>query len=241
MWADDPEQGKSWLGPWSGLIHCGRCHSLMRGIVCSKCGQDYSVGAEMMVRMVDGVEHRVPRLIFQGALSWTTHSLLALMKREWERPLLEMDQGLAMGKQPSQRMLIVVLFWTLFEHHMDRFFDAALGALPPSIRADLLRRYATIGSRMDRLYKLTFDSTLEKDLADLGHKDVYDHLLKVQNKRNEFVHGNSEAIDDALVLETVERLPAVQEAWLALYNHRCTGNPAVPAVWETDPAWLTKP
>ncbi|WP_170303486.1 hypothetical protein [Reyranella soli] len=188
----------------------------------------------MVVRVINGEERRYPRIVLPGALSWTTHSLLALMKREWDRPVLELDQGLAAGTRPSQRMLIVILFWTLFEHHMDRFFDAALGALPPLIRADLLRRYATIGSRMDRLYKLTFDTTLEKDLADLGHGLVYGHLLKVQAKRNEFVHGNSEAIDDALVCETVERLPEVQAAWVALFNLRCTGNPSVPRVWESD-------
>jgi len=113
------------------------------------------------------------------------------MKREWEWPLLEMDRGLAAGRQPSQRMLIVVLFWTLFEHHMDRFYDAALAGLPASIRADLLRRYATIGSRMDRLYSLVFDSTFKEDLAGLGHMNVYDHLVKVQKRRNEFTHISS--------------------------------------------------
>lgn len=234
MWADDPEQGRSWVGPWTGLVHCDRCHTLMPGAKCPKCGRDYADGAEMVVRVINGEERGFPRIVLQGALSWTTHSLLALMKREWDRPALELDRGLAIGPQPSQRMLIVILFWTLFEHHMDRFFDAALGALPPLIRADLLRRYATIGSRMDRLYKLTFDTTLEKDLADLGYGRVYDHLLKVQTKRNDFVHGNSEAIDDALVRETVERLPEVQAAWVALFNLRCTGNPGVPRVWESD-------
>jgi hypothetical protein len=240
MWADDPEKSKSWLGPWSGLVHCDRCHTLMRGTVCPKCGRDYGTDARIVIQTIAGKVYEVPQLTLQGALSWTTHSLLALMKREWERPLLEMDQGLAAGRQPSQRMLIVVLFWTLFEHHMDRFYDAALAAIPASIRADLLRRYATIGSRMDRLYCLVFETTLEKDLAHLGHRGVYDHLVKVQKRRNEFIHGDSEAIDDALVRETVESLPAVQEAWLALYNHRCTGNPAARRVWESDREKLPK-
>jgi hypothetical protein len=113
MWADDPEKGKSWLGPWSGLVHCDRCHTLMNGTLCPKCGRDYWTDAPMMVATIDDKEFQTPQLVLQGALSWTTHSLLTLMKREWERPLLEMDQGLAVGRQPSQRMLIVVLFWTL--------------------------------------------------------------------------------------------------------------------------------
>ncbi len=234
MWADDADRNKSWLGPWAGLIHCDRCHTLMTGVVCPKCGRDFKTDAEFVPRMIDGKEVQVPQLVFQGALGWTTHSVLALMKREWERPLLEMDQNLAPGKSPSQRMLIVVLFWTLFEHHMDRFFDGALGTLPVAIRADLLRRYATVGSRMDRLYKLVFDATLESDLAALGHRGVHDHLVKIQERRNAFVHGDSEAIDDALVDEVVEKLPAVQAAWLDLYNHRCTGSATAPPVWETD-------
>src|SRR5271156_442484 len=202
MWADDPERGKSWLGPWAGLVHCDRCHALMNGTVCPKCGRDYCADGEFMMTVKDGdKEYRVPRLVFQGALSWATHSLLALMKREWGRPLLGMDEGLAPGKQPSQRMLIVVLFWTLFEHHMDRFFDAALATVPSGVRLDLLRRYATIGSRMDRLYTLTFETSFERDLANLGHKSIFAHLLKVQKRRNEFVHGASEAIDDNLVYE----------------------------------------
>ncbi len=234
IWADDPEKGKSWHGPWTGLVHCDRCHALMGGLACPKCGRDYREDAPLVDQTIDGKRVEVPRIVLPGALSWTTHSLLALMKREWERPVLEIDQGLAAGRPPSQRMLIVILFWTLFEHHMDRFFDAALAALPVKVRADLLRRYATIGSRMDRLYSLIFDSTLEHDLAGFGYKDVYAHLLKIQKRRNEFIHGDSEAIDDALVREAVEQLPAVQEAWLALYNYRCTGNPAAPAVWESD-------
>jgi hypothetical protein len=240
MWADDPEKNGSWLGPWFGLVHCDQCHTLMAGVACPKCGRDFRTDAELVPRMIDGKEVQVAQLTLQGALSWTTHSLLALMKREWERPLLEINEGLAVGKRPSQRMLNVVLFWTLFEHHMDRLFDAALAALPAAIRADLLRRYATIGNRMDRLYKLVFDSTFEHDLGQLGHKNVYDHLSKVQERRNAFVHGDSEAIDDNLVDEVVERLPAVQAAWLALYNHLCTGNPTAPAVWESDLSKLSK-
>jgi hypothetical protein len=160
------------------------------------------------------------------------------MKREWERPTLEIDKSFSAGT--SQRLVLVILFWTLFEHHMDRFFDAALSNLPEKIRADLLRRYATIGSRMDQLYKLAFDTTFEDDLKQLGHEAVYTHVIKVQSRRNEFIHGNSDAIDDALVLETVEQLPAVQAAWLGLYNRRCTGNPNAPRVWESDLARFHK-
>jgi len=129
-------------------------------------------------------------------------------------------------------MIIVILFWTLFEYLMDRFFAAAMTSLPQGVSADLLRRYTGIGSRLDRLYRILFQSTFLEDLTALGHKSVYEHLLKVQQKRNEFVHGQAEAIDGELVYETVERLHEVQEAWFALFNLRCTGNPKAPRVWE---------
>ena len=134
----------------------------------------------MMVN-IDGKEHRVPSLVFQGALSWTTHSLLTLMKREWDRPLAEVPEWERVtGGRPSQRMLIVVLFWTLFEHHMDRLLDAGLATTREAIRADLLRRYSSIGSRMDRLYKLTFNATMRDDLGALGFAHVFDHLSMVR-------------------------------------------------------------
>lgn len=239
MWADDPEKNKSWLGPWSGLIHCDRCHALMKIYVCLKCGRDFTPAGEWATVVVDGKEHRVPAATFAGALSRTSYSLLWLMKREWERPLAEPDQG--WGQGISQRLVIVILFWTLFEHLMDRFFDAALSVVPPAgVRKDLLRRYTTIGSRMGTLYKMLFDSGLETDLASLGHKEVYAHLINVQKCRNEFVHGNAAAIGDALVYDTVAKLPDVQQAWVDLYNDRCTGIPGAPAVWESDLAQMRK-
>jgi hypothetical protein len=102
--------------------------------------------------IVDGQEHKVPAYINPGTLSWTVHSLLGLMKREWERPLLPEEPSMApLAKQYSQPVLVVILFWTLFEHLMDQFFHAALGRLSRGVGVDLLRRHQSIGSRMDRL------------------------------------------------------------------------------------------
>ena len=231
MWANQPNA--SWLGPWSGLIHCGHCHTLMTGLACPRCGHDYQEGAELICRVIDGKIVEVPRLAFQGALSWTTHSLLALMEREWERPNIDTaNRSFVSGPgAPSQKLVIVILFWTLFEHHVDRFFAAALSEKPKEDRVKLLQRYASIGSRMDRLYRLTFNTTLTADLGALGFTDLTSHLMNVQAKRNEFIHGNSEAIDDELVKAVVEKLPQMQTAWLLLYNHRCTGNPNAEPVW----------
>lgn len=139
-----------------------------------------------------------------------------------------------LAKQCSQRVLVMILFWTLFEHLMDQCFYAALSRLPRGVGVDLLRRYQSIGSRMDRLYTMLFDAKIKADLDTVWHSAVYDHLQKIQSRRNDFIHGNAEAIDDYLVRETVERLHDVQAAWVALYNLRCTGDPSAPRVYEDE-------
>lgn len=206
----------------------------MGGRQCPVCGHVLP-GGEWTTITIDGQEHRVPAQIYEGALSWTAHSLLGLMKREWERPLLPEEPSFApLAKRCSQRVLVVILFWTLFEHLMDQFFQTALSRLPRGVGVDLLRRYQSIGSRMDRLYTMLFDTKMQADLEALGHSPAYGHLQKVQGRRNEFIHGNAEAIDDELVRETVERLHDVQAAWLALFNLRCTGDPTAPRLYEDE-------
>jgi len=201
---------------------------------CPVCGHALPADQWMTVT-IDGREHKVPAHVSAGALSWTAHSLLGLIKREWERPLLQEEPSSApLAKQCSQRVLVVILFWTLFEHLMDQFFQTSLNRLPRGVGADLLRRHQSIGSRMDRLYTNLFDASIKTDLDALGHGTVYAHLQKIQGCRNDFIHGNAEAIDDDLVRETVERLHDVQAAWVALYNLRCTGDPSAPHVYEDE-------
>ena len=157
------------------------------------------------------------------------------MKREWERPLLPEEPSSApLAKQCSQRVLVVILFWTLFEHLMEQFFQAALNRLPRGVGTELLRRHQSIGSRIDRLYTILFDARITADLDAVGHGAIYAHLQKIQNRRNDFIHGKAEAIDDNLVRETVERLHEVQAAWVALFNLRCTGDPSAPRVYEDE-------
>jgi hypothetical protein len=80
--------------------------------------------------------------------------------------------------------------------------------------------------------RLLFEATFQQDLTKLGHEGVCTHLINVQERRNRFVHGETEVIDNALVQETVEKLHDVQAAWVEFYNMRCTGKPAVRPVWE---------
>jgi hypothetical protein len=229
MWAD--EKNANWLGVWSHLSHCPACHTLMNSSqACPRCGYGFEPHEHTWTDKT-GVERKVLRSITPGAFSVTTASLLSLMQREWERPVTPPEGRKAFVDGTSPKLVLVILFWTLFEHLMDRFFHTAVSRLPTGVGADLLARYASIGSRMNRLYKMLFETSMEADMASLGRGSAYAHLTKVQDKRNDFVHGNATAIDDALVHETVARLHEVQEAVVALFNLRCAGDPKAPPMW----------
>lgn len=225
------EKKQNWLGCWSGLFHCGKCLALISAEECAVCGHKLPEQPDEVIRKGD-LEYRITRNAVQGAISYTAVSLLALMQQEWQRPQLDEQFQHSFAKGCSQRVLIVLLFWTLLEHIMDQFFRTATSSLPAGVAAELLQRYPGIGARMDRLYLMLFDAKLKDDLEKLRYGDVFAHLRNVQERRNEFVHGNSEAIDDALVRETVERLGDVQAAWVALFNLRCTGDPEAPKMFE---------
>jgi len=135
--------------------------------------------------------------------------------------------------------MIVILFWTLFEHIFEQLLRTGAGSLPPRVTKDLFNRHQSIGARMNGLYSILFGATMEADLKESGHNKTYDFLRRVQKKRNDFIHGDAEAIDDALVAETLKRLRDVQAAWLAIYNKRCTGNPNAPPVWQNHHAQAT--
>jgi hypothetical protein len=47
-------------------------------------------------------------------------------------------------------------------------------------------------------------------------------LAKVQEQRNQFAHGQPQAIDDNLVKSVVEKLKVEHEAWIAVFNKRAT-------------------
>jgi hypothetical protein len=198
MWAD--EENANWLRVWSGLTHCGACRTLMDSAgSCPRCGFAFEPH-EYSYTDAAGVTHTRRTLTTQGAFSYTTASLLRLMQREWERPVVERE-GQAFVEEVSAKLVLVILFWTLFEHLMDRFFNAAVSRLPPAVGRDLMDRYGFIGARMYRLYPLLFEVSLEEDLTAVGFASVYTHLCNVQERRNDFVHGNAAALSDALVRE----------------------------------------
>jgi hypothetical protein len=111
-----------------------------------------------------------------------------MLEREWKRPVTE-DDHLAEPdptRQPSSREAIVVLFWSYFETRIERLLRAGMRNVPPRLSGDTLQRYASIGSRMDRLYRVLFETTYWADLTDLGFDDIRRHLAQVQERRERF-------------------------------------------------------
>lgn len=161
--------------------------------------------------------------VYQGADSWSDYVVLKLMHQEWQRPIdtSEFDSSFPQDKRPSPRVIIVILYWSLFEGLMDRLFEMAMREFPSSVSRDLLQRYSSIGSRLDRLYRIIFDTTFESDLSAIGYSHLYPHITEVQNKRNEFVHGNPEAINDGLIESILCHYHDLTDAWIRLFNLRC--------------------
>lgn len=220
-------QGSPWKDGIVPLIHCHRCNALFNlPAPCPVCGHVYDLRPQPVVR---GDESFAMPPAFQGAMPWSAHALLRLMQLEVERPVADRS---SFSANTSQRLVVVILAWTLFESLMDRFYQVALADLPGTLSDELLARFNSIGSRLDRLYRARWGVTFWQDLADLGFGEVAQHLKRVQEKRNSFIHGDPSAIDDALVDETVDNLLAVQLGWIAIFNRRCTNMQKVVKVWE---------
>jgi hypothetical protein len=147
---------------------------------------------------------------------------LNMIEREWKRPALNTDRFPVYPPDagPSARASIVILFWSYFETRMDRLLRAGLSEVPERLLDDTLRRYSSIGARMNDFYRVAFASTYKEDLEAVGHCQVWPHLAKIQERRNRFAHGQPQAIDDPLVQATVEMMKVEHEAWIAVFNKR---------------------
>src|SRR5579872_3988321 len=145
-----------------------------------------------------------------------------MLEREWKRPVTDADRlpEPDPNRQPSARATIVVLFWSYFETRIERLLRAGMRDVPPRLAEDTLQRYTSIGSRLDRLYRVLFETTYGADLTELGFDDIRRHLTQVQERRNAFAHGDPRAIDDTLVVAVVDNLKREHEAWIAVFNRR---------------------
>jgi hypothetical protein len=148
---------------------------------------------------------------------------LRLIEQEWKRPEhLPTPSLLDHRERLSPRASIAILFWSYFETRIERLLRACLCNVPPRLADDTLQRYSGIGIRIDRLYRILFETTYWDDLRDLEHGAVADLLRDVQQFRNEFAHGNPISITDDLVKAVVEKLKDEHESWIAVFNRRAT-------------------
>lgn len=187
--------------------------------------------------VIDGEEQVVPQAR-QGAIPWSTFVLLTQIQIETQRSVTT-DEIPLTGM--SQRFTVVLLFWTLFEVLIDSFYRAAFADLPGELGSELLRRFPSVGGRLDRLYRVTWQSSFFDDLRNAGFKNEALLLRRVQTARNAFIHGHPEAIDDELVNLTLQHLESVQRGWIELFNKRCIGRKAKIPIWksaERRPAFL---
>jgi len=223
MWFDVLEPGRRWSSLWYDYIRCG-CGGI-RGLAgtCPACGAELVTHEPITIELPDGTRVPSPQNCYAGGeAGYQDYMYLEMIEREWKRPVTDADRVSAFGSAtpPSPRAAIVVLFWSYFETRAERLLRAGMRNLPQRVTEDLLTRYTVIGARLDRLYRILFETSYRADLNLLGFEQVGQHLDRVQERRNAFAHGDPEAINDALVEAVVENLKREHEAWIAVYNRR---------------------
>jgi hypothetical protein len=217
MWVDNLPSGKGWTFLWSGRVLCGCGGIRSVDVQCPACDASPYDCSPQTFTLENGNSIEVP-VAFMGAEGrYEDYQYLQMMEREWTRPVQESFQHL---KGTSDKATVVLLFWTYFETRIDRLLRIGLNNVPAALAEDTLDRYSSLGARLDKLYRVLFDTTYEKDLKELGYGALWAHLKNVQQRRNDFMHGNPKAIDDLFVREVVGNLQDEHEAWIAVFNRR---------------------
>ena len=222
MWFEDLPSDSSWTSLWSAYIRCGSCSGIRTfNDPCPVCGADLS-REEPTVRLDDGREIAIPPAYAGAETRYEDYVYLQLMEREWDRMSRDSSpqDRLRHTEQVSTGASLVLLFWTYFETRLEHLLRDGLRHVPRSFLEDALNRYSSVGARLDRFYKIAFNSTYHLDLKSLQHSDVSVHLTRIQRQRNAFLHGSPQSIDDSLAIAVVEMLKQEHEAWIAVYNHR---------------------
>jgi hypothetical protein len=108
---------------------------------------------------------------------------------------------IAESSRPAPRAVIVIIFWSYFETRIERLFREGMRGVGDAIREDLLlRRYASVGAWLDRLYRIVFWGTYYLFAR------VTTLLQDIQQRRNEFAHIQPAAINEGLINNLVEAL-----------------------------------
>ena len=220
MWFDKFEKGRKWSSLWHGLILCS-CGGIRTFDKCSVCGSQLDA-TPVLIEVSPGRIESIPAAMMGADARYEDWLYLNLMEREWKRPRQETsvtELGSA-GISTADRASIVLLFWTYFETRIERIIRLGLKAMPDALREDVLTRYASVGSRMDRLYQLIYGTTYHKDLEQVGAANLAKFLREVQQRRNDFSHGNPVAITDELVERVVAVIHDEHHAWIRVFNVR---------------------
>jgi len=183
MWIDDLPPGISWTSLWYGYIRCGKCGGIRTlDDPCPACGADLPKEGHTFLDE-DGQEISTAPVYMGAESRYEDYVYLQLMEREWERMTRDSvsQSGLLHTEQVSTGASLVLLFWTYFETRLEHLFRSSLRHIPPSFLEDALNRYSSVGARLDRFYKIAFDSTYHSDLVSLGHSDVSEHLVNSDN------------------------------------------------------------
>lgn len=219
MWYESIQSGWSWESLWYGYARCS-CGGLRRdGEVCGACKAPFTPPVETFLRSSVGGQTPIAP---GGEGRYEDYIYLRMLEREWLRPLTDEDRffGIIEQHRPSARAIVILTFWTYFETKIERLYRTAGSKLPPRVLEDFLRRHSSIGARLDRGYRVFFDTSYWDDLKAAGFPDVSDLLQRVHKCRNLFSHGHPEAIDDALVEALIIGLKREHEAWISTFNKR---------------------
>lgn len=242
MWFDDLSPGTPWTSLWHEYIRCGACAGIRTTEdPCPSCGASLPTEGVRMAILQDGTGVvledgqevlfddaqivRVANAYNGGETRYEDYVYLAVLEREWEHRMQAPSEQKSFADRVPVGTAIVLIFWTYFESRIEYLLRAGLHHIPTRFLEDALVRHPTITSRMKRLYKIAFDSTYHADLSQLGYEDVSQHLARVQARRNSFVHGTPQSIDDPLITSVVAMLKREHEAWIAVYNLRASRTP----------------
>jgi hypothetical protein len=219
-WLEPANPGLSWMGPFDKKFHCNGCHAIIETMLCPVCGNQHDTSFGEF-KDVKGKVHRYT-LAFQGPITHISLLYINLLQREWELPESIPDSRLNLWNTGvPQKYGIVLLFWSYFEHLMDVLLTQGLRDTPARIADHLMNRNNSVGQRMGKFYQLVFNRKFNEDLKDLGYGYIYEHLKNLQQKRNEFIHGNPQSITEELLNDTLRYFPDTLQAWILLYNNTC--------------------
>lgn len=225
-WFENLPTGYPWSSLWYDYTICGNCGGIRKSRGnCPVCLEKLPTPQRFNHKSSDGIESEIISNSLMGAEGrYEDYIYLNMIEDEWKRPESKFDKyaNLSEDKRPAIKAIIVLVFWIYFETRIERLLDKAMADLPDSIRLNLFRRYQSISSRIDDLYKVLFGKSTSYylDLDRLGFQNVAELLNRIQDKRNEFMHGKPEAINDDLIEDIVSILKTEHESWIAVFNLR---------------------